>query len=155
MPSLDKEFVSMSNEKVQSNLTFVVLPHPQTNRKVQFLLKESDKISCLYELNKHQENPSSWLMDSNVVKSDGSILVATPFDPLYILLSCLFQDKTGKYVLLDQLVANFCDVPNIGNRLFRCLKSKSQMNNIADLVDNGDLEAYKYKILPCLFYFFV
>ena len=137
MPCLSQD------DDIEEKFTIILLPHPQTNKKIQFVLRETDTCSFLYELNKHTDNPSSWLINNNFVKSDGSLFVVTPFDPLFILLSCLFQEKTGNFVLLDQLVSNLSDVFNIGNRILKCLKSKSQLNNIADFAGTEDFTAYK------------
>ena len=129
------------NTRTASELTIVSLPHPRLLKNVIFLIKKTGKKSYLFEINRHLDSPCSWIINNDFVKSNGSIMAATPFDPLFIILSLLYNDKSQKFLLLDQLFAKTSS--DIGSKVLQCLEKQSQMNNIADAAGVGDLTAYR------------
>ena len=124
--------------------SIVSLPHPRTKKHVKFLLKEVNYKRILCEINRQCDNPSSWLINDNSVQSDGSILIATPFDPLFIFLLFLHEDVSGKFLLLDQLFPKSNNTTFTASKVISCLSSKNQLNNIADAADHTDFTAYRY-----------
>jgi len=124
-------------------ISLISLPHPRTQKMIKYLLKISETKCDLYEINQHNDTPSSWLMNDDSVKSDGSVLMATPFDPLFIILALLHKEKSGKFILLDQIFPNSSGLINVGSHLLKCLENKMQMNNIANVANDSDLAAYR------------
>ena len=142
--------IPKSSEQQQSlniddcTTSIVSFPHPKFQNSVKFLLKESEFKSSLYEINKNYENPSSWLINNEFVKSDGSIFMVTPFDPLFIILSYLYNEKSEKFVLLDQIIPKSNGTVNVGSKLLKCLESELQMSNISDTAGtSNELTAYR------------
>ena len=119
-------------------MSMISLPHPKTQKSVKFLLRNSVTRSDIFEINRHSESPSSWLMNVDSVKCDGSLLMATPFDPLFIVLANLFKESSGKFVLVEQLFP-----PSIGSQLLKCLKSKLDINDVANMAGEKDFIAYR------------
>lgn len=117
--------------------SIVSLPHPKTKKQAKFMIAKSENGTKIFEIKKHEEKPSSWFIGSTVHK-DGSMFIATPFDPLFLLLPFLKSANPGKYVLLNQLLT---DVDPI---LEECLGENDQLDNVADSTGTGDMKAFRW-----------
>jgi len=121
--------------------TTINLQNPKTKEHEMFLLKKSPgRKTTLCEVNCHLSEPSSWFIGDNYVQSDGSIYLSSPVDPLYFLLPYLSNEKSGKFVLLDQIL------DDTSARVFddSDILEKQQILNIANSQDAGSFCAYKY-----------
>ena len=87
--------------------------------------------------------PIFWsLLGDNYVQSDGSLYVSTPVDPLFTLLPYLMKEKSGKFVLLDQIFDEAASTV-FGDCTDSVAASKQQIMNIADCQDAGSFCAYR------------
>ena len=75
------------------------------------------------------------------MQSDGSLYVSTPVDPLFILLPYLMKEKSGKFVLLDQIFDE--EACTVFGDCTDDVASKEQIMNIADCQDAGSFSAYR------------
>ncbi|KAL4856766.1 Ribonuclease H2 subunit B [Chlorella vulgaris] len=75
---------------------FITLPDPKTGQPASYLLAGG----CLQELNWYKQQYSSWLVGNSVVK-DGGVFIATPVDPLLVLLPLLEQARAAQNVFQD------------------------------------------------------
>jgi ribonuclease H2 subunit B len=105
---------SASGDTVADVVTFLSLPHPRHGTAVRFARTGH----ALLEIQAHAENaqvqPASWLIDNAVVK-DGIIYVATPIDPLYMLLSALdaAAGGSGASSSTAESTGAFCDIADV------------------------------------------
>lgn len=121
--------------------TTITLQNPRTREHEMFLLKKSAETkTTLCEVNCHLSEPSSWFIGDNYIQSDGSIYISSPVDPLFFLLPYLSNEKSGKFVLLDQIL------DDTALRVFddSNILDKQQIMNIAESQDAGSFCAYKY-----------
>ncbi|CAK8682375.1 unnamed protein product [Clavelina lepadiformis] len=120
------------------------LPHPRTDKNTKFLINVCDETCKLFELNRHQNECSSWIFNEQSVLADGSLFISTPFDPLYLILNELLNEETGKFVLINQLFSGSCELPDVGLKLLNCLPSLVQMENIAESTGTAEFTAYRF-----------
>ncbi|SCZ89481.1 BZ3500_MvSof-1268-A1-R1_Chr1-1g01208 [Microbotryum saponariae] len=82
------EGVASGEEGVRHH-RFLSLPHPRTGRSSLFLVDPSGR-GALFEVQRVDQagTPRTWFVDQEVV-NDGSLLLLTPFDPLFLLISYL------------------------------------------------------------------
>ncbi|XP_064615350.1 ribonuclease H2 subunit B-like isoform X2 [Liolophura sinensis] len=123
----------------ENSPVFVRLKHPKTEQGALFLFTHGD--SSVYEVNKFTEKYRSWLID-DTVQADGSILLVTPADPVYLVLPYLIASaQSGKYMTLDQIVVdeNFSEC----RRLLSC-SGLSELSNVADIKGDDDLKVFRY-----------
>lgn len=85
----------LSARDLSSGCKIARLPHPRTAQPIAIALADNE---FLLEINKFREpqadNPCSWLLTGTAperVQQDGSLFVATPLDPLFLLLPPLRQ----------------------------------------------------------------
>ncbi|CAH8501628.1 unnamed protein product [Dicrocoelium dendriticum] len=138
------EVIMVSEEAVVSSIgkcTTIKLTHPRSKQPVLFIWNK--KMGKLYELQRVHELHRSWLLGSHV-KSDGSLYLCTPCDPLFFLLfaasgnqqfttlTALFSEDTNLATILsarpdvEDRLSLICDVKTLGDQtLYRYSKDKA------------------------------
>ncbi|VVC93038.1 unnamed protein product [Leptidea sinapis] len=126
--------ISKESLLLQNNaFTIITLPHPGHGNPVMFCLDDYNK--KMHEIITFNEAYRSWFVN-NSVKSDGSLIIATPFNPIYLVLPRLKEQCCSRAVPLEDLlsekgydkIVNFID----------------NLNDVADLKGPAELKAYKY-----------
>lgn len=74
-------------ESILANNKFkiITLPHPSSGSPAKYCL--DDNTNKIYEIITFNEPYRSWFIE-DTVKSDGSLLLATPINPVFLGLSC-------------------------------------------------------------------
>lgn len=138
-PIVEDQWLFCIPKKMQSHqIKIITLPHPGTISDSKFIFDESN--NKLFEIKKHRDKYSSWLIDETV-KSDGGLYTVTPFDPLFVLLHFLQANDSSKFIILDQLFLN--DSQNCGQYLKKCLND-GQIKQLADSSGSGEFIGYKF-----------
>jgi len=123
------------------------LRHPRTNKPASYLCTKD----AVCEVNYFKPKTSCWFIGERV-RSDGSLLVATPIDPLFLALPYLFhaaQSSSGKnFMLLDQTLVDE-DFEAVSKRLLPTMTSevcRNQLQHIADVknIDDSDYPAVRF-----------
>lgn len=136
---IDKSALTV-NENVENKPAFCSLRHPLTEKKCIFLFTHSN--TNVFEVHNFKEEFRSWMINDSVVQ-DGSFLITTPIDPLFLVLPYLqsAEKKTGKYMTLDHIVEDE-EFPE-SRRLHDSLRVKD-LSHVADVKDSSDFQAYRY-----------
>lgn len=113
----------------------VTLRHPASNLPALFLFSPGD--SSVQEVLTFEENKRSWFIDDKV-KSDGKMHLATPVDPLFLVLPFLRKSQYAQP--LEQCLWDD-DYPET-SRLIRCQNLK--LSVVADQKGDESLQAYKF-----------
>ncbi|RKP05960.1 ribonuclease H2, subunit B [Thamnocephalis sphaerospora] len=98
--------VEATRELAGEDTLVFCLPHPRTGERIQFAL---DGPMLLEMQRMAPDAAASWLVDDSV-QQDGSIMMFTPVDPLFILLPVLETcrrrkgDSAGVFCALDDLL---------------------------------------------------
>ncbi|TPX51623.1 hypothetical protein SeMB42_g00132 [Synchytrium endobioticum] len=107
-----------------SKLSLLYLPHPRTGAATAFGLDESgDRVDLLELQRVDSANTRSWLCGNSVIQ-DGSFFMASPFDPLFLILPTLAKlrnktaDSDGVFSSLDDILHD-PDFPSL-SRLSPC-----------------------------------
>ncbi|XP_022107024.1 ribonuclease H2 subunit B-like [Acanthaster planci] len=130
--------VSDSNSEEQ-DVAFVKLKHPKTDKAAMFLFSSDD--STVHELQSFKEKHRSWFIN-DTVQEDGSLMMATVIDPLFLILPYLEKaDSRGKYMTLDQILDDV-DYPQC-HRLVRC-SGVSDLHCISSVRGASDVQAYRF-----------
>lgn len=118
------------------------LRHPRTNKAATFICTNDS----VHEVNHFRPKTSCWLIDESV-RSDGTLLVATKLDPLFLALPYLFhaaQSSNGKkFMLLDQTLVDE-EYEAVEKRLLPVFTSpdvRSQLEHVADVKEIEDSES--------------
>jgi len=118
-------------------LNVLKLRHPKTELSASFLLNSAS--NEILEVQSFEDNQRSWLLGS-CIEPDGQIYICTPFDPLFVVLSCI--RKRSKYAeQLDQLLVDH-DFPDVAR--LASVVDTSRLLQIAERKGGDDVEAYKY-----------
>ncbi|KYR01642.1 hypothetical protein DLAC_01645 [Tieghemostelium lacteum] len=75
-----------NNKETTVDYKIISLPHPKTLELTRFIHHPST--NTLLEINKFLSKPSSWFIN-NSVRHDGSLYLASPIDPLFLILPFL------------------------------------------------------------------
>ena len=77
-----------ANSNIDANI--ISLLHPRTNRKTPFLFVGTKiyELQTGYPMLGEETGYASWFVGDSVI-SDGSLVIATPIDPLFLALSFL------------------------------------------------------------------
>lgn len=70
------------------DVKIIKLSHPRRKIEVPYIIQDNQ----ICEINRAIERPSSWFVD-DTVDDDGSLYIATPIDPLFILLQLLEKHR--------------------------------------------------------------
>ncbi|XP_032515786.2 ribonuclease H2 subunit B [Danaus plexippus] len=132
---IENSWILLAKEDLLKNDNFniITLPHPAHGGPSKYCL---DKANLkIYEILTFKEDYRSWFINESV-KSDGSLMIVTPINPLFLVLPKLRQQCCDRAVPLEDLLAEkgFDKLINFFNDL----------NTIGDLKGSADLKAYKY-----------
>ena len=85
------------------NAEVVLLTHPRTKRLVPFMFVSNKifELQCSYPVLGEEKGYASWFVGNTVI-SDGTLLMATPVDPLFLAIPIL-EASADKMRPLDQL----------------------------------------------------
>ncbi|KHJ46127.1 protein family protein [Trichuris suis] len=93
-----------------NEFTFIKLKHPRTGLLTLFHVSSNGK---MFELLKAGEHHRCWFVDQSVV-SDGSLLLLSPFHPLYLVLPTLSKLEEFTFLPYKELIADLLDaVPQL------------------------------------------
>lgn len=126
--------LTKNEEEIDYKLNIVTLKCSKTGNPAKYIF--DDRKNQLLEILQFQGSKNSWFIDNSVEK-DGLIYVATPIDPLFLILPYL---KEEIYSPLDQVFIdeNFPD----SKILSQCCLN--QIDLITDRKDFGKESLYKY-----------
>ncbi|XP_030027675.2 ribonuclease H2 subunit B [Manduca sexta] len=116
-----------------NNFSIVTLPHPAHSQPSKYCLDDNQK--KIFEVVTFKEPHRSWFI-GDTVKSDGSLQILTPINPLFLVLPRLREQCSDKAIPLEDLLSE--------KGFNRILDYVPQMDSIADLKGPPDLKAYKY-----------
>ncbi|KAI4466461.1 ribonuclease h2 subunit b [Holotrichia oblita] len=116
----------------------VHLRHPNSGDTGAFLFSKDNKY--VQEILTYVEHKRSWFIDDSV-RSDGTLKISTPIDPVFLVLPYLRNNSTNSSTLLDQLLHD--EIYPETERLLQCDGLKS-LTCVADKTVAGDITAYKY-----------
>jgi len=117
-------FVGDESYIVENDPIIISLPHPKRNTFAKFIVF-NDK---LLEIQRMIEDPSSWFID-NTVQQDGSLYIASPIDPLFLLINLLEENRRKT----ESHEGYFCELTQILSHS-KCT-GFLQLNNIYKDVD--------------------
>jgi len=131
-------FITPQHAMQEDGQTLVMsFKHPKTNVPAKFLVVKNELLVKIFELKKHSEEHCAWFV-GNYVLSDGSMFIATPFDPLFFALTSLQTAQHGKFVLLNQIITS----PEVLAAL-----NGYDLDHIADSVGEDGMKAYRCVVL--------
>jgi len=131
------------------------LRHPRTNKSASYICT-SDSV---HEVNYFRPKTSCWFLDE-LIRSDGTLLVATPIDPLFLALPYLFhasQSTNGKkFMLLEQTLVDedFEAVEKRFLSVFTSTDVSSQLQHVADVkkIEGSESPAVRYNESKTLYW---
>ncbi|KAL0849956.1 hypothetical protein ABMA28_011879 [Loxostege sticticalis] len=115
------------------NFTIISLPHPATGKPAKYCL--DDVNSKMYEVVSFNEPYRSWFIDETV-KSDGSVMLVTPINPVFLVLPRLKEHCSNRAMPLEDLLSE--------KGYDKILDFIGTLENIGDLKGSPDMKAYKY-----------
>lgn len=116
-----------------SNFNIITLPHPIQGKSAKYCLDSVN--NKIYEITTFDEPHRSWFI-GEMVKSDGSIQMVTPINPLFLVLPRLKEQCSNRAVPLEDLLSE--------KGYDKILNFVSNLDTIGDLKGPPDLKAYKY-----------
>ncbi|XP_062521331.1 ribonuclease H2 subunit B-like [Corticium candelabrum] len=135
-PTSELQHVERTTDCGRSDATFVTLRHPKKGSGARFLLTNGGR--RIQEVLKYDDPPKSWLINNSVQK-DGSLHLATPIDPVFLILPYLEKSKKH-FTTLDNIMS--CDdFPSSG-----CLcdvEGTAQLAHVCDVRDAVDMKVYR------------
>jgi len=145
-----KNIVISQRSVFNGSVSIVSLPHPRNGRKTCFLLKAGN---CdLYEVVSCNEDNRSWFI-GDTVESNGSIFMASKFDPLLLVLPFLSAAK--KLEPLSQILTHE-DFPQLSSFVSATMESggvlKRNLERVADQKGSADLNVWQYNEAKTLQY---
>ena len=124
------------------NFSIMTLPHPRNGRTTSFLLKAGQW--DLYEIVSYNEDNRSWFIE-DTVESNGSIYMASKFDPLFLVLPFLRAAK--KFEPLPQILTHQ-NFPQLSTFVSSAIESggelKRNLVRVADQKGSADLNVWQY-----------
>lgn len=138
---ITEERLFESDGNHENSLSLCKLRHPKSESAALYLICRGGE--TISEVVRFTPPFGSWLI-GNTVQKDGSIIVTTPVDPVFLILPYLINaGKSGKFMTLDQIVLDE-EFPDCGKLLTcACLASLDQ---VADMRDTDDIRAYRYSV---------
>eukprot|EP01116_Phalansterium_solitarium_P017980 TRINITY_DN4589_c0_g1_i1.p1 TRINITY_DN4589_c0_g1~~TRINITY_DN4589_c0_g1_i1.p1 ORF type:complete len:305 (+),score=68.22 TRINITY_DN4589_c0_g1_i1:50-964(+) len=127
----------------EQDLVFTSLPHPKRGCQARYALTKGR----ILEIQRLIEEPASWFVGDSV-QSDGSLYLATPVDPMFLMIPLLEASRkktdshAGVFCALDQV---FPDTAHTGfAHLHTIAKDASeQLSLLCDLNDKMDEPFYR------------
>ena len=123
------------------NAEVVLLVHPRTNRLAPFMFVSNNvyELQASYPVLGEEKGYASWFVGNSVV-GDGTLLMATPVDPLFLALPIL-SASADKMRPLDQLFVS-AKAPE-ARRLTKC--ANIQLNYVCDVNDKYGPDSIFYR----------
>ncbi|XP_023955081.2 ribonuclease H2 subunit B [Bicyclus anynana] len=115
------------------NFRIVTLPHPAHGNPAKYVLDNLHH--KMYEVVTFSEPYRSWFID-DTVKSDGSVMMVTPFNPLFLVLPRLREQCANRAIPLEDLLSE--------KGFDKILDFIPNLDAVADLKGPQDIKAYKY-----------
>ncbi|CAG9576041.1 unnamed protein product [Danaus chrysippus] len=115
------------------NFSIITLPHPAHGGPSKYCLDQANL--KIYEIVTFKEDYRSWFID-DTVKSDGSLMMVTPINPLFLVLPKLRQKCCDRAMPLEDLLSE--------KGFDKLISFFNDLNAIGDLKGSADLKAYKY-----------
>ncbi|KAL5507343.1 hypothetical protein ACEPAH_6799 [Sanghuangporus vaninii] len=110
LDALSAKLSQESDATIRSHLWFLRLPHPRTGFLSLFLPTLSPNGSSILELQSVSPNSSrSWFNNGEILLADGSMLLMTPIDPVFLLVPILkasspHDGSLGNFRTLDDIL---------------------------------------------------
>jgi ribonuclease H2 subunit B len=125
---------------VQQKPAFTALRHPRTDQKALYMF--SDEGRRVHEIVTFNEVHRSWFI-GDCVKQDGTFHIATPVDPVFLLLPYLTRASAQNDVLFRQLecIAEDEKFPET-SRLTAC--SLDDLHLVTEVKGADDYQVYRY-----------
>ncbi|KAL6052754.1 Ribonuclease H2 subunit B [Balamuthia mandrillaris] len=140
------ESCSMQEEQPQmcksEDPLIISLPNPRSSRLSRYMIANG----TLLELQRLKREEGSWFRDSSII-SDGSLYMATPVDPLFLLLPLLEKNRkqsaenVGYYCTLEQILVEDNKVPAY-QHLLRFPNLTTALSAICIVKEVSDLVLY-------------
>ncbi|XP_045451182.1 ribonuclease H2 subunit B [Melitaea cinxia] len=132
---VENSWILLAKESLLNNTSFsiITLPHPAHGGPAKYCLNDSDH--KIYEIVTFKEPYRSWFIE-DTVKSDGSLLMTTPIDPLFLVLPRLREQCSNRAIPLEDLLSE--------KGFDKILDFVVNLDRIADLKGPADIKAYKY-----------
>ncbi|KAJ0181326.1 hypothetical protein K1T71_003411 [Dendrolimus kikuchii] len=132
---VEKSWILLVKESLLENNSFsiITLPHPAHKKPSKYCLDEVNY--KIYEVVTFSEPYRSWFI-GETVKSDGSIQMLTPINPLFLVLPRLKEHCSNKAMPLEDLLSE--------KGFTRIHDFISNLDKIGDLKGPSDMKAYKY-----------
>jgi len=124
----------------EKKIVIVKLPHPGKGSPALFLLNHQNK--KLFEIMSYQEPNRSWFIGDLVV-DDGSLMITTPVNPVFIILPFLI--KTERNVPLEDLLEN-----DEYSHLHEIASIDYDLSCVATQIGDTSLNVWKYDENKCL-----
>ncbi|XP_026484475.1 ribonuclease H2 subunit B [Vanessa tameamea] len=132
---VENSWILLAKESLlnNSNFNIITLPHPAHGDPTKYCL--DDVNHKMYEIVTFSEPYRSWFLE-DTVKSDGSFLMMTPINPLFLVLPRLREQCSNRAIPLEDLLAE--------KGFDKIIDFIVNLDTIADLKGPADLKAYKY-----------
>ncbi|XP_011368629.1 ribonuclease H2 subunit B isoform X2 [Pteropus vampyrus] len=138
--SFQQEYLKDASKKMKSGLMFVKLVNPCLGEGALYLFNMC--LQQLFEIKVFKEKHRSWFINQSV-QSGGLLHIATPMDPLFLLLHYLIKaDKEGKFQPLDQVVVDDM-FPNC-ILLLKLPELEKLLQHVTEQKEIGTRKYYKY-----------
>nr|KAF6428381.1 ribonuclease H2 subunit B [Rousettus aegyptiacus] len=136
----EQEYLKDASKKMKSGLMFVKLVNPCLGEGALYLFNMC--LQQLFEIKVFKEKHRSWFINQSV-QSGGLLHIATPMDPLFLLLHYLIKaDKEGKFQPLDQVVVDDM-FPNC-ILLLKLPELEKLLQHVTEQKEIGKRKYYKY-----------
>ncbi|CAF4915534.1 unnamed protein product [Pieris macdunnoughi] len=132
---IENSWVMLIKDTLFNNNSFriITLPHPAHGSPSKYVLDKSNK--KMYEVVTFSE-PFRSLFIGETVKSDGSIMLVTPVNPVFLALPRLREQCTSRAVPLEDLLSE--------KGFHEIVEFIGDLECVADLKGSAELKAYKY-----------
>uniref|UniRef100_A0A2A4JCG1 Ribonuclease H2 subunit B n=1 Tax=Heliothis virescens TaxID=7102 RepID=A0A2A4JCG1_HELVI len=132
---VESSWILLVKDSLLENINFriVILAHPSHGKPTKYCLDDENK--RIFEIVTFDEPHRSWFI-GNTVKSDGSIQMVTPVNPLFLVLPKLKEQCASRAVPLEDLLSE--------KGYDKILDFMPSLDSVADLKGPAEMKAYKY-----------
>ncbi|KOB72288.1 Ribonuclease H2 subunit B [Operophtera brumata] len=132
---VENSWILLAKESLleNSNFNIITLPHPAHGKPAKYCLDVRHK--KIFEVVTFNEPHRSWFI-GETVKSDGSIQMMTPVNPVFLVLPRLKAQCSSRAIPLEDLLSE-----KGFDKVFDFI---DHLDNVADSKGSADLKAYKY-----------
>ncbi|CAH0600380.1 unnamed protein product [Chrysodeixis includens] len=132
---VENSWILLAKDSLLENSSFsiITLPHPVHGKPAKYCL--DDENNKIYEIISFDEPHRSWFI-GETVKSDGSIQMVTPINPLFLVLPRLKEQCSSRAIPLEDLLSE--------KGYDKILDFIPSLDQVADLKGSADMKAYKY-----------